>query len=504
MMTLFNFASQKGEPETAPSDNPKRSPKKGRRLWNRDDKSSEVSTSSTQAPSYSPVKVALSEETIHGSETEIGIEISLDWDTLVEKGEEEEEMNVPVLNLADQMRKRKKVHRSQFSVNFPALDREEETKPAEPLRRGHRVPLWETDQEDEYHAVLHLLKSFKVKDEVQAVTDEIGRLNAEIEALAEDQRDLEHPRASHSPKINLTKKVSAWDIHEWLALGESITAEERQQLERRRGLCFSFHLHDKKSREAFMSTCGWNGGGWLGGLSLVQEDPDSGVVSLDPDNCTDGGAGEKIRHVAIVGGRANDTAFFVSRDRDKSSTWGYLPPQLFQRMKRAGFDARYDLMYLATGPQGCYYAEFRSGDCWWGNALKDDKSFHMIVKNWDVYRVAFGPIVTYKDDDGHRWTANSWIILGRDGRAAWKNLPSRLHQKLESRLVDWPAPAEVMLGSDDSYFIRFLDGTIDYCLPAEVASVCDYIESRGGRITDMALHPEVSQDFVIRHTKIRK
>jgi hypothetical protein len=225
---------------------------------------------------------------------------------------------------------------------------------------------------------------------------------------------------------------------------------------------------------------------------------------LGPDNCTEGGAGEKIRHVAIVGGRANDTAFFVSRDRDKSSTWGYLPPQLFQRMKRAGFDARYDLMYLSTGPQGCYYAEFRSGDCWWGNALKDDKNFHMIVKNWDVYRVAFGPIVTYKDDDGHRWTANSWIILGRDGRAAWKNLPSRLHQKLESRLVDWPAPAEVMLGSDDSYFIRFLDGTIDYCLPAEVASVCDYIESRGGRITDMALHPEVSQDFVIRHTKIRK
>jgi cytoskeletal protein RodZ len=98
MMTLFNFASQKGEPETAPSDNPKRSPKKGRRLWNRDDKSSEESTSSTQAPSYSPVKVALSEETIHGSETEIGIEISLDWDALVEQGEEEEEMNVPVVN----------------------------------------------------------------------------------------------------------------------------------------------------------------------------------------------------------------------------------------------------------------------------------------------------------------------------------------------------------------------------------------------------------------------
>jgi hypothetical protein len=437
-------------------------------------------------------------------EPEIGIEISLDWGTVTEEQQQVEEKNLPVLNLASQMRKRNKVHRSQFSVSFPALDRENETRPSDPLRRCHRVPLWETDKVDSHQVVSELLVNFQVKDEVQAMTDEIGRLNAEIEALEEDRRDLEHGRVSHSPKINLTKKVSAWDVHEWLALGESITPEERQQLERRRGLCLSLHLHDEKAREAFMSTCGWNGGGWLEGptLPLLQEDNNNAVVSLYPDNCEEGGAGEKIGHVAIVGGQANGTAFFISRDRDKSSTWGHLPPRLFQRMKRAGFDARYDLMYLSTGPKGCYYAEFRSGDCWWGNALKDDKDFHRICKNWDVYRVAFGPIVTYKDDDDKRWTTNSWIILGRDGRAAWKNLPSRLHQKLESRLADWPAPAEVTLGSDDSYFIRFLDGSIDYCLPAEVATACDYIESNGGRITDMTLHPEVSQDFVIRHTQV--
>ena len=429
-----------------------------------------------------------------------------------EKEEEEKEQeNLPaVLNLGLQMKKRNKVHRSQFSVDFPVLqreeEREEEATPVDPLRRGHRVPLWETDKEQEgYKDVLAILKKHVVTDEIQAVNNEIGRLDKEIAALEEDRLDLDRGKPTNrSPKINLTKKVSArqWDIHEWLALGdcEHITAEERKQLEQRRGTCLTFHFHSRKTREAFLSICGWEGER----ISYTPEHKKAGILSLAPDNCKEGGACEKVRHVTIADGRGDDTAFFVSRDRDKSSTWGYLPPRLFQKMKGAGFDARHDLMYLSTGPEGCYYAEFRSGDCWWGNALKEDKDFQRIVQNWNVYRVAFGPIVQYADDNGQTWTTNSWIILARDGRAAWKNLPSRLHQKLESRLADWPAPAEVSLGSDDSYFVRFLDGTLDYCLPAEVANVCEFIESNGGQITDMALHPEVSQDFVIRHTEMKR
>ena len=478
--------------------------KKTRRLWNagrqQDDSRSEEEESSvahSHQLTYSPVKIALSEEPNHVNEMEIGIEISLDWDA--EEEEAEQTMHLPaVLNLADQMRKRNRVHRSQFSVSYPALHREEKSEPSVPLRRGHRVPLWETDKEQGYKDVLKLLRSHRVKDEVHAVKDEIERLTTEIKALGEDQRDLEEGRPLHSPKINLTKKVYSrqWDVDEWLALGDSITTEEREFLERRRGLCLTLYLHNKKARETFMSACGWTGR--PASLNRLEE-----IVSLNPSNCSRGGAAETIRHVAIVGGRNNYTAFFLSRDRDRASTSGYLPQRLFQKMKGAGLDARHDLLYLSTGPLGCYYAEFRSGHCWWGNALKNDTDFQSIVQSWDIYRVVFGPIVTYDDDNGHKWTTNSWIILGRDGRAAWKNLPSRLHEKLQDRLADWPAPAEVTLGSDDSYFIRFLDGTIDYCLPAEVASVCAYIEKQGGRITDMSLHPDVSQDFVIRHTELR-
>jgi hypothetical protein len=32
----------------------------------------------------------------------------------------------------------------------------------------------------------------------------------------------------------------------------------------------------------------------------------------------------------------------------------------------------------------------------------------------------------------------------------------------------------------DLYFVRFLDGSVDYCLPAEVAQVCEYVEKNGG------------------------
>jgi hypothetical protein len=42
---------------------------------------------------------------------------------------------------------------------------------------------------------------------------------------------------------------------------------------------------------------------------------------------------------------------------------------------------------------------------------------------FNVHRVAFGSF----DHD------TSWIVLSKDGRMAWRNLPSRLHQLLQSR-----------------------------------------------------------------------
>jgi hypothetical protein len=73
-----------------------------------------------------------------------------------------------------------------------------------------------------------------------------------------------------------------------------------------------------------------------------------------------------------------------------------------------------------------------------GNAVEDD-DFHSIIQAWDVYRVVFGPIDAFEDVRGNKILSNSWIIriiLGWDDRAAWKNLPSRLHYGLESRLAN--------------------------------------------------------------------
>ena len=199
----------------------------------------------------------------------------------------------------------------------------------------------------------------------------------------------------------------------------------------------------------------------------------------------------------------SNSSFFFSRDTGKSQTWGHISAKLYRRINQAGSAGHEisDIVYLSTGPHGCYYVEFRSGEVWWGNAV-DDNDFLRILEEWDVYRVVFGPIEVFEDESGNSQIANSWIIIGRDGRAAWKNLPSRLHHRLESRLANWAAPAEVSLGPGDSYFVRFLDGSIDYCLPAEVARVCDHIERYGGSITEIALHPEISHDFLIRHTEM--
>jgi hypothetical protein len=181
-------------------------------------------------------------------------------------------------------------------------------------------------------------------------------------------------------------------------------------------------------------------------------------------------------------------------------------------MKNAGMDPRHshacDLVYLSTGPMGAYYAEFRSGERWWGTAAEDTE-FDAICSEWDVCRVAFGPcsaIVASEDgrdhdhhQHGHRH-ATSWIVLAQDGRVAWKNVPSRLHGKLERRLASEVAPGEVSLGPGGSYFVRFLDGTVDYCLTAAAARACRSIEATGSSIASVTLHAELSHDFIIRHT----
>jgi hypothetical protein len=374
-----------------------------------------------------------------------------------------------------------------------------------------------------FEDALFLLSNHEIVDEATCVQEELTRLNSEIDALKEDKNVLERRSlqipASSSPTSMMTgggggggvsnnsmnnnhgNVTADWEIHH-LLLGNRLTAAQRSQLQEHRGLTLTAHLHNPKAAEALASRCGAKG-------SIVQQciQVDSAaIIELSPETCRDGGAATTIQHVALMNKQehGSETAFFVSRDNGKGYYWGLLPDRLFRRLRSNGMDpkrAALDLVYLATGPLDYYFAEFRSGETWWGSAV-DDRAFHTICSEWDVYRVVFGTALTLEDAEGQRHATASWIILGRDGRAAWKNLPARLDLKLQTRMADEAAVAEVALGSGDSYFVRFLDGTVDYCLPSTMAYVCQQLEKQGSTITSVSIHPELSHDFIIRSSSI--
>ncbi|KAL7563613.1 hypothetical protein ACA910_013354 [Epithemia clementina (nom. ined.)] len=419
---------------------------------------------------------------------------------------------------------------------------------------------------------LFLLRSHEVVDEMTCLKEELKHLDAEIDALQKDTLQLEEilsgstsaqqiivpqlpsPSAPLPPQPEMPPNVPAsWDVNELLG-SRSITVAQRSQLLMQRGINLTVHFHDRSATEALATRCG------IKNHILAkykethkhvlqqQQQPrnhvnnnlkDNGPVSfvnnqllleLTADTCREGGAATHIQQVALLckdGGR--ELSFFLGRDQGKSVYWGHLPDRLYRRMQDQGMNPKQsasELSYLATGPMDYYYAEFRSGEAWWGSSV-EDRAFHSICTEWDVYRVAFGPCLVVEDDAAqhdhasttttattasssvfsdsvhqqHRQptATSSWVVLSRDGRAAWKNIPSRLDRLLQSRMANQAGVAEVSLGCGDSYFCRFLDGTVDYCLPSTVAAVCQQLERKGSTtITSIALHPELSHDFVIR------
>ena len=452
-------------------------------------------------------------EEVNLSPTKHGIEMSFDKHLLQDSREPSQTVRrpEPVISIKEQIRKRQRVHRTQFSVSFPALPSPSSSTDIRLDNWGpkdHRIPLLGISApESSYEDVLNLLQHNQASTEYMAVKKEIEKLSSEISALEKDRSWLDTKRKNmlNSPSSSFSPSkpngpVVDWDVRKVLdstGLGD----EERKKLQLIRGNCLTISIQNPRAKEVFLSKCGFKQSYFKSSKRTAPGD----TITLGAQNCRSGGAGSSVRHVTLMNNtHGSKSAFFFSRDNGKAQTWGHLPPKLYRRMKGSSSSGSQtgDLVYLSTGPHGSYYAEFKSGECCWGSAI-EDRDFHNILQAWDVYRVVFGPIEMFEDERGNTRATNSWIILGRDGRAAWKNLPSRLHNRLESRLANWAAPAEVALGPGDSYFVRFLDGSVDYCLPAEVAKVCEYIERHGGSITDIALHPDISHDYVIRHTELR-
>lgn len=347
-----------------------------------------------------------------------------------------------------------------------------------------------------------------------------------------------------------TSPEPEWDINRILSTRKNLTANEIVQLQTERGTCLTVSIENSRAFESLLAQCGGKGTTCIPFqvydtkqriASYNYHGPN--VVTLRPGNnsifesyADSTSAACNIQQIALLrfssSNQLSDSSFFLSRDSGGSFYYGRLPDKMYRRMKsnsastatsnerasgysrvaisepqRQPYDPR-DIQYLSSGPFGSYYCEFRNGECWWGFTSYDEE-LDAICNEWDVHIIAFGPCLSLEvgngnaispnPSSGHSFKATSWIVIARDGRAAWKNLPARLHNKLASRLANETFPVDVSLGSGGSYFIRFLDGTTDWQLPSRTAAICQRLENDGSRITSIILHPELSHDFIIRH-----
>lgn len=235
--------------------------------------------------------------------------------------------------------------------------------------------------------------------------------------------------------------------------------------------------------------------------------------------------GESLKHCAITGfahattasyDDSGETSYFLKFDGGKARHKGNLPSNLVARLSREE-KSRGSINYLSTGcsysargGHRCYYAEFDNGECWWG-CNKDDV-LDKIFNEMDVHRVAFG------SGKGTPTDQSSWVVIGKDGSVRWRNVPQGLHDVLIARdsgasasttddvttVKNNPsaaaAPCEVSLGVGGTYFVRFLDGRVDYSLPTFAADAFDKLEAEGKLIRNVALHVD-TYDCLVRYSK---
>lgn len=351
--------------------------------------------------------------------------------------------------------------------------------------RSHRIPLFQTEPKKPsmlFDDILFLLRSYDVSDELTSVKEELSFMEQEIHAISADRTDimaiveregLDVPCAVTLPPQYLAENgTRRWEVHRQLLVVPGSTkaapsAAFRAQLQGERGLNFTVYLENYKAMESLMSKCGCKAsflsqfmGGSSGGVSEITE--------ISPQSCRDGGAGATIQHLTLINGGASSStsSFVLTRDNAKSYHFECLPERLLRRIEQlpsGSYQYTEQLVYLSTGPFDSYYAEFRNGERWWGSAFREDQfEFMAICRDWDIHRVVFGPPICLDGGRDQQFLASSWIVLSRDGKVAWKNIPLRLHNMLSNRLASESAPVDASLGCAGAYFIRFLDGT-EYC-----------------------------------------
>lgn len=439
------------------------------------------------------------------SETFSGIEVSLSADVgidtkILRSPQSLSRNDYGVISRNSQLSEVSKMYRAQFNVSNWAAGHKKRALPSSPSTmqtpkqtgpefksRKHRLPLFQAQRDTPtktFDDILNLLRNHTVIDELSCVRNEMALVDEEISALELDRSDIAQLLADvDGGDSGTTAAPSAtspnsngnlgWETHRQLVASASkqLSSVQRLRLQEQRGLNFTVHFRNTKAQEALMAKCGSKASAQR--KSSIDDNDNAAVTMIAPHNCREGGAAATIQNLTLIKSGPDDstaTSFSLSRGNGKSYHYGNLPDRLLRRMAKANDSRRHaeSLLYLSTGPRGSYYAEFRSGECWWGWAFGDDNAeLEQICRKWDVYRVVFGRGVSFDDGlggvHGRRRVVPSWIVLARDGRAAWKNIPARLHNQLSRRVASDSAPVEIALGDGDAYFVRFLDGTFGRC-----------------------------------------
>eukprot|EP00984_Skeletonema_dohrnii_P038296 scaffold41360_cov89-Skeletonema_dohrnii-CCMP3373.AAC.1 len=232
------------------------------------------------------------------------------------------------------------------------------------------------------------------------------------------------------------------------------------------------------------------------------------------------GGGEYLRFCGVFGQTSltgdtqhykGGTSYFLKFDGGKSYLHGSLPSNLMNRLSREEGKELNSIRYLSAGSmlhgsssiysdgggERCYYLEFDSGECWWNvpsSQGEHDRDLQQIFSEVDVHRVAFGSPTSEIID-----ASASWIVIAKDGSVFYRNIPQGLHDTLTARDAEesHAAPCEVSLGVSGSYFIRFLDDSVDYNLPIFAADEFEKFESQGLLIRNVSLHVDTA-DCIMR------
>lgn len=388
---------------------------------------------------------------------------------------------------------------------------------ADTVSKKHRVPIQRRASDDvhivemDYDEQMKMLESQPIRTEKSLARKELTNLWTEMKAIEVERMELDVDgkvanqirwrkctKASCNAHFDIDMYLDSSDTKKIFNNVKALTdTKVKKYLRSRRGTCVhaGFSLQGNNDIcKMFATKCGGNPNSCAPHSTLKDCVSFLNLFGI----CVVSTSSNAIRHMSIMESKDEEAiqgTYFISKDDGRSNYGGTLPARLIERIDNEdglSFDsAMRKIKYISTGPNDSYFVELFTGHSFWSIG-KYDEAFQTVMDTVHVHRIAFG---SFQMD-------SSWIIISREGQLAWRNIPPRLHNLLKSRKPEQAAPCEVSLGHEGTYFIKFLDGEIDYMLPTFVDCIASRILERGAAITNISLNVNCPNAFIIRHTEL--